>query len=139
MKMTVIPHMLEEQCVMKLPTKKLRGPRWWCRLMERLYDYLRVRVSIGVVSYVSVHLDTGNLIRTIEEQLHNFIMIRGTTPKYLLLGGNHYQEFMSSSMHSCIKFDVMEGRYYGMTILLVPWMDGWTVLENLDDMRLVRL
>lgn len=124
------------------PPKRL-APRWLYRLFKKAYAWLGDFVNEPVeASIKTTTIDFTKKFDAIRQHKYEIERTTGLRPKYLFIGREAYFELTNEQMNDYPFLLPMnlsgppETTVLGLTVVVVPWIEGMFCLPDLD--RLIR-
>ena len=88
-------------------------------------------------SYKKIEIDTSKILDLIRSMANDILYTQGIFPEYIIVGHDYLEKikqevrFLTMINHQEIGFEYLE-TFFGMKIVLVPWIDGVFLLPELD-------
>lgn len=138
MNKTVIPFITSEKLTF-VPARH-KAPAFLRGWLLRLRDWLNAFEDIKTVGYETVTFDFTPLVDDIFRMIQA-VESRGHKAKYLIVGRKAYFELTLKLKQQVdfnhFNFNIQSNRYgdlspFGLVVVVVPWVDGWFILPELE-------
>jgi len=117
---------------------KRNAPRRLRRLLLRLRNFLNTFDDNVEAPYTVVTLDTRKLMDMINDHAYDIRRRTGADPKYIIMGRDKYYQLtgeIAQRSPRIIDLTTPTTSVMGMSLIVVPWIDGLFCLPDLDSLR----
>lgn len=102
--------------------------------MERLLAWLRKFEPPPTVRIKTTIFEFDTLLEEINQHQRSVYRLTGKKPKYLFIGRDKYCQATGEQLgYYPLALDRGRNTCFGMTVMVVPWIDGLFCLPDIDE------
>lgn len=118
---------------------------WLQKLLFKLLSKLGANSLDRSVAYKTTEIDTSSILTALMESQRDVTMLYNKRARYVIMGPRDFARFSNEpEIRDMLRFHFTSQIGYnntrailGMEVVIVPWIDGFFVLPDLEDVRAV--
>lgn len=120
---------------------------WLQRLLFKVLRWLKANSYNTTVTYQTIEIDTQDIFTALMKNRYDVEALYNKRARYVIMGPNDFMRFTKGAeAHDMMRIHFsaalgtkMKPNILGLEVVIVPWIDGFFVLPDLEQERAISL